>query len=60
MFYTFGSNDFMTEYIFPSMDAYQALGFPVESLELPGYGHCDADCDWDARTIGLWEGQALP
>lgn len=55
LYYTFGSEDWMTEYIYPSIEAYEGLSFPVDVREEPGYGHCDGDYDWDARTLGLWE-----
>jgi predicted esterase len=55
LYYTFGSEDFMVEYIYPSVDEYTQMEFPVDVLEEPGYGHCDGDYDWDGRTIELWE-----
>ncbi len=58
--YTFGTDDFMTEYIYPSMADYEAMGFSVDELELPGYGHCDGSYDWDGRTISLWEQRLIP
>jgi predicted esterase len=52
--YTYGSQDFMQEYIDPAVEIYEDLGFDVTVDERQGYGHCDADLDWDAITLGLW------
>jgi predicted esterase len=52
--YTFGGADFMREYIEPAIVLYSDLGFSVTVDRHPGYGHCDADLDWDAMTLALW------
>jgi predicted esterase len=57
--YTFGTEDFMTEYIYPSIAEYESLGFDVSQQALPGYGHCDSSYDWDTRTLDLWESHLL-
>ncbi len=54
IFYTYGSNDFMQEYIDPAVVIYNDLGFDVTVDMRPGYEHCDAGLDWDAITLDLW------
>jgi hypothetical protein len=56
MVFTYGGQDFMQEYVVPAIAAYEDLGFEVTDDKRPGFGHCDADLDWDGITIGLWEG----
>jgi hypothetical protein len=55
IFYTYGSNDFMQEYIDPAVRRYTGLGFDVTTDERAGYEHCDAGLDWDGITLDLWE-----
>ncbi len=59
LYYTYGDSDFMIEYILPSSEQYDALGFPVSLLELRGVDHCGSSYDWDERTLSLWSAALL-
>jgi len=52
--FTFGSLDFMTEFIEPAVRQLSGLEFAVTRTEIQGADHCDAGVDWDAITLQAW------